>query len=63
MVGRSAVRRLLEADDIASMVECRLSDGGRTITGAVATVDARTLTDPPHPRYFVAAPCGLLDFR
>ena len=37
---RSALRRLPEADDVASMVEYLFSDGGRNITGSVLTVDA-----------------------
>jgi 3-oxoacyl-[acyl-carrier protein] reductase len=37
---RSALRRLPEADDVASMVEYLLGEGGRNITGAVMTVDA-----------------------
>ena len=40
IAGRSALRRLPEADDIASMVEYLLGEGGRNITGAVLTVDA-----------------------
>jgi 3-oxoacyl-[acyl-carrier protein] reductase len=40
IAGRSALRRLPEAQDIASMVEFLLGDGGRNITGAVLTVDA-----------------------
>ena len=40
IAGRSALRRLAEADDIASMVEYLLGDGGRNITGTVLTVDA-----------------------
>ena len=32
--------RLPEADDVASMVEYLLGDGGRNITGTVLTVDA-----------------------
>src|ERR1700744_2840082 len=38
--GRSALRRLPEADDVARMVEFLLGDGGRNITGTVLTVDA-----------------------
>jgi len=38
--GRSALRRLPEAGDVASMVEYLLGDGGRNITGSVLTVDA-----------------------
>ena len=37
---RSALRRLPEADDVASMVEYLLGEGGRNITGTVLTVDA-----------------------
>src|SRR5262249_16417150 len=51
IVGRSALRRLPEADDVAAlvdfllgevaaMVEFLLGEGGRTVTGAVLTVDA-----------------------
>ena len=40
IAGRSALRRLPEADDIASMVEYLLGEGGRNITGTVLTVDA-----------------------
>jgi 3-oxoacyl-[acyl-carrier protein] reductase len=40
ITGRSALRRLPEADDVASMVEYLLGDGGRNITGTVLTVDA-----------------------
>lgn len=40
IAGRSALRRLPEADDVASMVEYLLGDGGRNITGTVLTVDA-----------------------
>jgi 3-oxoacyl-[acyl-carrier protein] reductase len=40
IVGRSALRRLPEADDVASMVEYLLGEGGRNITGSVLTVDA-----------------------
>ena len=44
--GRSAspaaarLRRLPETDDVASMVEFLLGDGGRNITGTVLTIDA-----------------------
>jgi 3-oxoacyl-[acyl-carrier protein] reductase len=34
------LRRLPEADDVASMVEYPLGEGGRNITGTVVTVDA-----------------------
>ncbi|GLR86581.1 SDR family NAD(P)-dependent oxidoreductase [Bradyrhizobium iriomotense] len=40
ITGRSALRRLPEADDVASMVEYLLGEGGRNITGTVLTVDA-----------------------
>lgn len=37
---RSALRRLVEVDDVASTVEFLLSDGAKNITGTVITVDA-----------------------
>lgn len=40
IAGRSALRRLAEADDVARMVEYLLGDGGRNITGSVQTIDA-----------------------
>src|SRR5215469_5555327 len=40
IAGRSALRRLPEADDVASMVEYLLGEGGRNITGTLLTVDA-----------------------
>jgi 3-oxoacyl-[acyl-carrier protein] reductase len=40
IAGRSALRRLPEADDVAAMVEFLLGEGGRNITGTVLTVDA-----------------------
>ena len=40
IASRSALRRLPEADDVASMVEYLLGEGGRNITGTVLTVDA-----------------------
>jgi 3-oxoacyl-[acyl-carrier protein] reductase len=40
IAGRSALRRLAEADDVARMVEYLLGDGGRNITGSVLTIDA-----------------------
>jgi len=40
IAGRSALRRLAEADDVARMVEYLLGDGGRNITGTVQTIDA-----------------------
>ncbi|HZR75330.1 SDR family NAD(P)-dependent oxidoreductase [Bradyrhizobium sp.] len=40
IAGRSALRRLPETGDVASMVEFLLGEGGRNITGSVLTVDA-----------------------
>jgi 3-oxoacyl-[acyl-carrier protein] reductase len=40
IAGRSALRRLPGVDDVASMVDYLLGDGGRNITGTVLTVDA-----------------------
>src|ERR1700743_316545 len=40
IAGRSALKRLPEVDDVASMVEYLLGDGGRNVTGTVLTVDA-----------------------
>jgi 3-oxoacyl-[acyl-carrier protein] reductase len=40
IAGRSALRRLPETEDIASMVEYLLGEGGRNITGTVLTIDA-----------------------
>ncbi|HTX41105.1 MAG TPA: SDR family oxidoreductase [Acidobacteriaceae bacterium] len=40
IVRRSALRRLADADDVASAVEFLLSDGAKNITGTVITVDA-----------------------
>jgi 3-oxoacyl-[acyl-carrier protein] reductase len=40
IVRRSALRRLVEVDDVAAAVEYLLSDGARNITGTVLTVDA-----------------------
>jgi 3-oxoacyl-[acyl-carrier protein] reductase len=40
IAARSALRRLAEGDDVASMVEYLLGEGGRNITGTVLTVDA-----------------------
>jgi 3-oxoacyl-[acyl-carrier protein] reductase len=40
IAGRSALRRLAAADDIARMVEYLLDEGGRNITGSVLTIDA-----------------------
>lgn len=40
VVGRSALRRLAEAEDIAAMCSFLMGEGGRNISGAVMTVDA-----------------------
>jgi len=40
IVRRSALRRLVEVEDVASAVEFLLSDGAKNITGTVLTVDA-----------------------
>jgi 3-oxoacyl-[acyl-carrier protein] reductase len=40
VAGRSALRRLPEADDVARMVEYLLGEGGRNVSGSVLTVDA-----------------------
>jgi 3-oxoacyl-[acyl-carrier protein] reductase len=40
IAGRSALKRLPEASDVAGMVEYLLGEGGRNITGTVLTVDA-----------------------
>jgi 3-oxoacyl-[acyl-carrier protein] reductase len=40
IAGRSALRRLPDADDVARMVEYLLGEGGKNITGSVLTVDA-----------------------
>jgi 3-oxoacyl-[acyl-carrier protein] reductase len=40
IAGRSALRRLTEGEDVASMVEYLLGEGGRNITGTTLTVDA-----------------------
>jgi 3-oxoacyl-[acyl-carrier protein] reductase len=40
IAGRSALRRLPEADDVARMVEYLLGEGGRNVTGSVLTIDA-----------------------
>jgi 3-oxoacyl-[acyl-carrier protein] reductase len=40
IAGRSALRHLPEANDVASLVEYLLSEGGRNITATVLTVDA-----------------------
>ena len=42
IASRSALRRLAETDDVASMVEYLLGDGGCNITGSVLTIDAGT---------------------
>ena len=38
--GRSALRRLAEAEDVAAAVSYLMSDGARNVTGTVLTVDA-----------------------
>jgi 3-oxoacyl-[acyl-carrier protein] reductase len=40
IVRRSALRRLVEVDDVGAAVEYLLSDGARNITGTVITIDA-----------------------
>ena len=40
VVRRSALRRLPETEDVASMVGYLMGDGGRNITGTVLTIDA-----------------------
>jgi 3-oxoacyl-[acyl-carrier protein] reductase len=40
IASRSALKRLPEADDVASMVDYLFGEGGRNITGTVLTVDA-----------------------
>ncbi|HUA98095.1 MAG TPA: SDR family oxidoreductase [Terracidiphilus sp.] len=40
VVRRSALRRLADANDVASAVDFLLSDGAKNITGTVVTVDA-----------------------
>jgi 3-oxoacyl-[acyl-carrier protein] reductase len=40
IAGRSALRRLPEACDVARMVEYLLGEGGRNVTGSVLTIDA-----------------------
>jgi 3-oxoacyl-[acyl-carrier protein] reductase len=40
IAGRSALRRLPGADDVARMVEYLLGEGGRNVTGTVFTIDA-----------------------
>jgi 3-oxoacyl-[acyl-carrier protein] reductase len=40
IVGRSALRRLAEVNDVANAVEFLLSDNAKNITGTVITVDA-----------------------
>ncbi|MGH9810527.1 MAG: SDR family oxidoreductase, partial [Terriglobia bacterium] len=39
---RSALRRLVEPQDVAKAVEFLLGDGGRNISGTTITVDAGT---------------------
>jgi 3-oxoacyl-[acyl-carrier protein] reductase len=40
VIGRSALRRLAETQDVAATVDFLMGEGGRNITGAVLTVDA-----------------------
>jgi 3-oxoacyl-[acyl-carrier protein] reductase len=40
IVARSALRRLIEAEDVAAMAAMLMGDGGRNVTGSVLTVDA-----------------------
>jgi 3-oxoacyl-[acyl-carrier protein] reductase len=40
IIRRSALRRLVEVDDVASAIEFLLSEGAKNITGTVLTVDA-----------------------
>jgi 3-oxoacyl-[acyl-carrier protein] reductase len=40
IVRRSALRRLVDVDDVAASVEYLLSEGAKNITGTVITVDA-----------------------
>jgi 3-oxoacyl-[acyl-carrier protein] reductase len=40
IAARSALRRLPETEDVASMVEYLLGEGGRNVTGTVFTIDA-----------------------
>jgi 3-oxoacyl-[acyl-carrier protein] reductase len=40
IVRRSALKRLVEVEDVANAVEFLLSDGAKNITGTVVTVDA-----------------------
>jgi 3-oxoacyl-[acyl-carrier protein] reductase len=40
VIGRSALRRLAQVEDIAAMSSFLMGEGGRNITGAVMTVDA-----------------------
>ena len=40
VIGRSALRRLAEVEDVAAMASFLMGEGGRNITGAVMTVDA-----------------------
>jgi 3-oxoacyl-[acyl-carrier protein] reductase len=37
---RSALKRMVEVDDVASAVDFLLGDGSKNITGTVITVDA-----------------------
>jgi len=40
IVRRSALKRLVEVEDVAATVDFLLSDGAKSITGTVITVDA-----------------------
>jgi len=40
IVRRSALKRLVDVEDVANAVEFLLSDGAKNITGTVVTVDA-----------------------
>jgi 3-oxoacyl-[acyl-carrier protein] reductase len=40
IIARSALRRLVEAEDVAAMAALLMGEGGRNITGAVLTIDA-----------------------
>ena len=40
IAGRSALRRLAEAKDVAAMAAFLMGEGGRNVTGAVMTIDA-----------------------
>lgn len=40
IAGRSALKRLVEVEDVAAMVSYLMGEGGRNLTGTVLTVDA-----------------------